>query len=192
SPGVTVRPIRMLDGGHEINEVWFENVEVPVANRVGEENKGWSYAKYLLSHERVGIAEVGPSKRELKRLKRLATDQMCNGRPLIEDTRFRDRIARVEIELMALEITVLRVLAAEAQGPRPESSLLKIRGSEIRQEISELAMLAIGPQALAMPSDANDDLGQLAGRYLNDRKTTIYGGRNESQKNKIDHRVLGS
>jgi alkylation response protein AidB-like acyl-CoA dehydrogenase len=165
SPGVTVRPIRMLEGEHEINEVWLEDVEVPVENRIGEENRGWSYAKYLLSHERSGIAEVGRSKRELKRLKAVARAEQRGGRTLMEDARFRDRIASVEIDLMALEITTLRVLstAAHDKQPRPESSLLKIRGSEIRQEISELLMLAAGERALAMPE--GDALGaRLAAR----------------------------
>ena len=186
SPGVTVRPIPMLDGEHEINEVWLENVEVPVENRIGEENKGWTYAKYLLGHERIGIAEVGRSKRELKRLKAIAKAERANGRPLIEDARFRDRIAQVEIELMALEITCLRVLSAESQAkkPRPESSLLKIRGSEIRQDLSELMMLACGHESLA-------DSDPISGQYLNDRKTTIYGGSNEIQRNIVAQMILG-
>ena len=188
SPGITVRPIPMLDGEHEINEVWFEDVKVPVANRIGEENKGWTYAKYLLGHERVGIADIGRSKRELKRLKALARSQRSGGRALIEDSRFRDRIASAEIDLMALEITALRVLSAEARAkaPRPESSVLKIRGSEIRQEISELMMLAVGPDALPWEHDKRP-----AAHYLNDRKTSIYGGSNEIQKNIIAQMILG-
>ena len=188
SPGVSVRPIRMLDGEPEINEVWLENVEVPAENRIGEENKGWSYAKFLLSHERTGIAEVGRSKRELKRLKAIASR-----RGMLRQPRFRDRIAAVEIDLMALEITCLRVLSAGAheKQPRPESSLLKIRGSEIRQDISELTMLAAGEEALAMPGAGHDEAAQLAARYLNDRKTTIYGGSNEIQKNIIAQMILG-
>ena len=193
SPGVTVRPIRMLDGENEINEVWLEGVEVPVENRIGEENKGWTYAKYLLSHERTGIAEVGRSKRELKRLKSIAAHQLSRGRPLIEDARFRDRVAALEIELMALEITCLRVIstAAHDKKPRPESSLLKIRGSEIRQDIAELMMNAVGDRALAMPAGEDDEAARLAARYLNDRKTTIYGGSNEIQKNIIAQMILG-
>jgi alkylation response protein AidB-like acyl-CoA dehydrogenase len=186
SPGVTVRPIRMLDGEPEINEVWFEDVEVPVENRIGEENKGWTYAKYLLGHERTGIAEVGRNKRELKRLKAMAREQRSRGAPLIEDARFRDRIASVEIDLMALEITALRVLTAPARekAPRPESSFLKIRGSEIRQDISELMMLCAGPGA--MPARPG-----VMGTYLNDRKTSIYGGSNEIQKNIVAQMILG-
>jgi alkylation response protein AidB-like acyl-CoA dehydrogenase len=193
SKGVTVRPIYMLDGEHEVNEVWFEDVEVPVANRVGEENRGWSYAKFLLGHERAGIAEVGRNKRELARVKQIASRQQANGRRLIDEPRFRDKVASVEIELMALEITCLRVLSTEAQKgkPRPESSLLKIRGSEIRQDLSELAMLAVGAESLRMPAHEDDDVGRLAGHYLNDRKTTIYGGSNEIQRNIVAQMILG-
>ena len=188
SPGVTVRPIRMLDGEPEINEVWFEDVKVPVDNRVGEENKGWTYAKYLLGHERTGIAEVGRNKRELERLKHFARTQRSCGKPLIEDARFRDRIAELEVDLMALELTVLRVLSAPAgdKKPRPESSFLKIRGSQIRQDISELMMLAVGHDGLADLPDRRP-----AAHYLNDRKTSIYGGSNEIQKNIVAQMILG-
>jgi alkylation response protein AidB-like acyl-CoA dehydrogenase len=188
SPGVTVRPIVMLDGEAEINEVWFENVKVPVANLVGEENKGWTYAKYLLGHERTGIAEIGRNKRELARLKQVARTQRSRGRPLIEEARFRDRIAEVELSLMALEITAMRVLTAPARekAPRPESSLLKIRGSQIRQDISELMMLAVGPDALADTPER-----RFTAAYLNDRKTSIYGGSNEIQKNIVAQMILG-
>jgi alkylation response protein AidB-like acyl-CoA dehydrogenase len=188
SPGVTVRPIWMLDGEHEINEVWFEDVKVPVENRIGEENKGWTYAKYLLGHERTGIAEVGRSKRELKRLKAMARAQRSGARALFDDARFRDRIAAVEIELMALELTALRVLTAPAgeKKPRPESSFLKIRGSEIRQDISELMMLCVGHDALPDLPDKRP-----AAHYLNDRKTSIYGGSNEIQKNIVAQMILG-
>ena len=188
SPGVTVRPIRMLDGEPEINEVWFEDVKVPVDNRVGEDNKGWTYAKYLLGHERTGIAEVGRNKRELERLKHVARTQRSCGKPLIEDARFRDRIAELEIDVMALELTVLRVLSAPAgdRKPRPESSFLKIRGSQIRQDISELMMLAVGHDGLADLPDRRP-----AAHYLNDRKTSIYGGSNEIQKNIVAQMILG-
>jgi alkylation response protein AidB-like acyl-CoA dehydrogenase len=188
TPGVTVRPIYMLDGEPEINEVWFEDVKVPVENRVGEENKGWTYAKYLLGHERTGIAEVGRSKRELKRLKAMARAQKSNGKPLLDDARFRDRVAEIEIELMALELTALRVLTAPVgdKKPRPESSFLKIRGSEIRQDISELMMLCVGQDALVDLPDRRP-----AAHYLNDRKTSIYGGSNEIQKNIVAQMILG-
>jgi alkylation response protein AidB-like acyl-CoA dehydrogenase len=200
TPGITVRPIIMIDGGHEINEVWFENVNVPVTNRVGEENKGWTYAKFLLGHERTGIAGVGRSKAALKRLKRIARELTANGRQLVEDQRFRDKIAQVEMELTALEITNLRVISAEQQNraPGPEASILKIKGSEIQQTLSELAMQAMGHYALpfspegdgALPEGAN--LGAtLARHYFNLRKTTIYGGSNEIQKNIISRMILG-
>jgi len=205
TPGITVRPIIMLDGEHEVNEVWFENVEVPVANRIGEENQGWTYAKYLLGHERTNIAEVGRSKRKLKRLKQIASLQPgSDGRPLLEDLRFRDRIAAVEIELMALEITNLRVIAAdmEKRAPGPEASLLKIRGSEIQQALAELMMQTLGVQALPYQHAAQDhgydgavigpEYGPpLPGLYFNMRKTTIYGGSNEIQKNIISKMILG-
>ncbi|MGB1560475.1 MAG: acyl-CoA dehydrogenase family protein [Sinimarinibacterium flocculans] len=205
TPGITVRPIIMLDGEHEVNEVWFDNVEVPVDNRVGEENKGWTYAKFLLGHERTGIAEIGRSKRWLKQLKQIATQQPASdGGKLIDDLRFRDRVAQVEIELMALEVTNLRVIAAEMEhkAPGPEASLLKIRGSEIQQTLSELMMLALGHDALPFQHAAlapgydgplaGPDYGPpLTGQYFNMRKTTIYGGSNEIQKNIISKMILG-
>src|SRR6202521_1095067 len=150
-PGITLKPITMLDGEHEINEIWFDNVQVPAQNLVGDENKGWTYAKFLLSHERTNNAGIGGCKRALKKLKEIAGEQIANGRPLIEDSRFRDRIAQVELELMALEITNLRVLSATADESRalgPEVSVLKIKGSEIQQTLAELQMHALGPDAL--------------------------------------------
>ena len=185
--GVTVRPITLLDGSQEVNEVWFEDVEVPVENLVGDENGGWTYAKFLLGHERTNIAGVGVSKRELARLKRIASEERKDGRPLLADPVFAARVAQVEVELMALEITNLRVLAAEAErrAPGPEASLLKIKGTEIQQAISELMMHAKGPQALPLRR------GALGGTYLNLRKTSIYGGSNEIQKNIIAQTILG-
>jgi len=204
TPGVTVRPIITLEGEHEVNEVWLENVKVPVENLVGEEGRGWTYAKFLLSHERTGIAGVGASKRELRMLKYIASEERKNGRPLIEDPRFRDRIARVEIDLMALEITNLRVTAADRAGraPGPEASILKIKGTEIQQALTELMMEAVGPYALPhLPAAWGDHwLGErvgpeyaapLASRYFNYRKVTIYGGSNEIQRNIISQHILG-
>jgi len=204
TPGVTVRPIITLDGEHEVNEVWFEDVEVPVDNLVGEEGRGWTYAKFLLAHERSGIAGVGASKRELRMLKYIASQERRNGRPLIEDPRFRDRIARVEIDLMALEITNLRLLAAEREGRAPgaEVSMLKIKGTDIQQALTELMMDAIGPYALPHLPDAWGDhwLGEhvgpeyaapLAARYFNYRKVSIYGGSNEIQRNIVAQHILG-
>ncbi len=202
SPGITVRPIIMLDEDHEVNEVFFDNVRVPLANLVGKENKGWTYAKYLLGHERTGIAAVGRSKRELQFLKKVAGQQQKHGRPLLEDPLFAARVANLEIELMALEVTVLRTIAQEAQGPGPQASVLKVRGSEIQQALAELMMEAVGPQAL--PFDpayldgerehalgGGDDAAPLAGYYFNLRKTSIYGGSNEIQKNIISQMILG-
>ncbi len=204
TPGVTVRPIVMLDGGHEVNEVWFEDVKVPVENLVGEENKGWTYAKFLLGHERTNIAGIGASKRELQRLKRIAATERKRGRPLLEDPYFAARLAQVEIELMALEITNLRVLSAEAEqrAPGPEASLLKIKGTEIQQALTELMVQAVGPYALPYRLEAleggfqGEPVGPayaapLAATYLNMRKTSIYGGSNEIQKNIITQLILG-
>ena len=209
TPGVSVRPIITVEGEHEINDIFFDNVKVPVENLVGEENKGWTYAKFLLGHERTNTAGIGNCKRSLKRLKKIAGTQMMNGRPLIEDPRFRDRIARVELELMALEITNLRVLSAEAGGsraPGPEVSILKIKGSEIIQQLAELKMHALGHDALPYVREAldmdwvgNPLLGAhyrsyappISGQYFNQRKTTIYAGSTEIQKNIISQMILG-
>jgi alkylation response protein AidB-like acyl-CoA dehydrogenase len=209
SPGITVKPITMLDGEHEINEIWFDNVQVPAQNLVGEENKGWTYAKFLLTHERTNNAGIGYCKRALKKLKEIAGKQLANGRPLIEDARFRDRIAQVELELMALEITNLRVLSATAHESRalgPEVSVLKIKGSEIQQTLAELQMHALGPDALPYLSDAlatdwiadpqfaqhyREYAPPLSGQYFNLRKTTIYAGSTEIQKNIISQLILG-
>ncbi len=194
SPGVSVRPIALLDGGREVNDVWFENVRVPLENRVGEENRGWTYAKFLLGHERTLIAGVGTAKRELARLKRMAAAERTEGRPLLDDPLFAARVARVEIELTALEITNLRVLCAErsSQAPGPEASMLKIRGSEIQQDISELLMRAAGACALPMHREAMEagwqadpNAANVMAGYLNLRKLSIFGGTNEIQKNII-------
>jgi hypothetical protein len=199
SKGVTVRPIIMLDGGHEVNEVFFDNVEVPAENLIGEENKGWTYAKHLLSHERTNIADVNRAKRELERLKRIARSE-----GVYEDTRFRDEIAKLEVDVVALEMLVLRVLSAEKSGKNPLdiAGLLKIKGSEIQQRYTELMMLAAGPYAIpfvreAMEAGYQGDyvgaayLAPLAASYFNMRKTTIYGGSNEVQRNIVAQTVLG-
>ncbi len=200
TPGITVRPIVTMDGGQEVNEVWFEDVKVPVENLVGEENKGWTYAKFLLGHERSNIAGVGLSKRELERLKQIAARERKHGKPLLEDPAFAARIAQVEIELMALEITQLRVLSDEAarKAPGAEASLLKIKGTEIQQGLSELMMQAIGPYGLSF--DRGSEVkgapaapafaGGISATYCNLRKTSIYGGSNEIQKNIISQWLL--
>ncbi len=204
TPGITVRPIITIDGAHEVNEVWFDNVKVPAANLVGEENKGWTYAKYLLAHERTNIARINQSKRQLERLKIIAKQEQSNGKPLIDDVRFRDDIARLEVDILALEMMVLRVLSSEQKGKTEldVAGLLKIRGSEIQQRYTELMMQAAGPYALPMMREAmaagwqGDAVGAdycaaLAGTYFNYRKTTIYGGSNEVQRNIIAQQLLG-
>jgi alkylation response protein AidB-like acyl-CoA dehydrogenase len=202
SPGITVRPILMLDEDHEVNEVFFDNVRVPAENLVGQENRGWTYAKYLLGHERTGIAAVGRSKRELARLKRMAGREQKNGRPLILDPLFAAKVAELEIELMALETTVLRVLAQADKAPGPEASVLKVRGTEIQQRLTELIVEAAGPMALPFDeaylegelehSVFDDDFAApLLSHYFNYRKTSIYGGSNEIQRNIISQMILG-
>ncbi len=200
SPGITVRPIVLMDGEPEVNEVFFDNVEVPAENLVGEENKGWSYAKHLLAHERTNIADVNRAKRELEHLKRIARAE-----GVYDDVRFRDQIALLEVDIVALEMLVLRVLSAEKSGKQSLdiAGLLKIRGSEIQQRYTELMMLAAGPLARARIDEAMEagwqgDLAfpasivPLAGTYFNYRKTTIYGGSNEVQRNIVAQTVLGS
>jgi len=198
TPGVTVRPLITLDGAHEVNEVFFDDVKVPVENLVGEENKGWTCAKYLLTFERTGIAGVGISKAALADLKDIARTQTVQGRPLIEQPGFAERLADLEIELMAVEMTNLRtVAAAEAGGvPGAESSFLKIMGTEVRQAISELYREAAGPYALPFLADEDDAVGPDFARpaspeYFNLRKLSIFGGSNEIQKNIISKAILG-
>jgi hypothetical protein len=203
TPGVTVRPIIMLDGGHEVNDVFLDNVKVPVENVVGAENQGWTCAKFLLAHERSGIAGVARSKRGVERLKDLARAELIDGQPLISDIEFRRKIADLEIDLTALEFTELRTLAREqaGAGPGPESSLLKIKGTEIQQRLTELAMEAVGhyaqPYFRGFPADSNefpigpDYAHHTAPLYFNMRKTSIYGGSNEIQRNIIAKMVLG-
>ena len=199
SKGVSVRPIKLLDGSVEVNEVWFDNVEVPAENLIGEENKGWTYAKHLLSHERTNIADVNRTKRELERLKRIAKAE-----GMYDEPRFRDEIAKLDVDVVALEMMVLRVLSAEKSGKQSldVAGLLKIRGSEIQQRFSELMMLAAGPYSLPLIHEAmeagwqGDSVGAaycapLASTYFNMRKTTIYGGSNEVQRNIVAQTVLG-
>ncbi|MDP2222123.1 MAG: acyl-CoA dehydrogenase family protein [Hydrogenophaga sp.] len=200
SPGVSVRPIKLLDGECEVNEVWFDNVKVPAENLIGEENKGWTYAKHLLSHERTNIADVNRAKRELERLKRIAKAE-----GVWDDLRFRDQIALLEVDVVALEMLVLRVLSAEKSGKNSLdiAGLLKIKGSEIQQSYAELMMLAAGPFALPFIEEAMEAGWQgdfpggvvanapLASTYFNMRKTTIYGGSNEVQRNIVAQTVLG-
>jgi alkylation response protein AidB-like acyl-CoA dehydrogenase len=204
SPGIEVRPIITLDGEHEVNEVFFTDVRVPVENLVGEENAGWTCAKYLLTYERTNIAGVGFSVAALARLKKIAARQTRNGKPLLEDPSFASRLARVEIDLENMKTTNLRVIAAVAGGgvPGAESSMLKIRGTEIRQEITSLARRAMGVHARPFSQDMLDaehegeqfgpDFAAAASaQYFNNRKLSIFGGSNEIQKNIISKMILG-
>lgn len=203
TPGITVRPIITIDGGHEVNEVWLENVKVPVENLVGQENQGWTCAKFLLAHERSGIAGVARSKKGVERLKALARAETVEGAPLIEDADFKRKVAELEIDLTALEVTELRTLAREqaGRGPGPESSLLKIKGTEIQQRLTELALEAVGSYGAPsvrgfreMGDNFNvgpDHAHWTAPNYFNMRKTSIYGGSNEIQRNIIAKMVLG-
>ncbi|CAN1486074.1 CaiA Acyl-CoA dehydrogenases [Sphingomonadaceae bacterium] len=203
TPGITVRPIITLGGEHEVNEVWLENVRVPVENRVYEENKGWTCAKFLLAHERTGIAGVASSKRGVERIKEIARSEQDGDRPLIANPFFKRKIAELQTDLTALEFTELRSLAGEAagRGPGPESSLLKIKGSEIQQRITELALEAVGHYGAPYfrgfgEGDNEHPIGpdyahRAAPTYFNARKTTIYGGSNEIQRNIIAKMVLG-
>ncbi|WP_305825328.1 acyl-CoA dehydrogenase family protein [Massilia brevitalea] len=204
SPGVDVRPIITLDGEHEVNEVFFTDVRVPAENLVGEENRGWTCAKYLLTYERTNIAGVGFSVAALARLKRIAAEQTRNGKPLLEDPTFASRLARVEIDLENMKTTNMRVIAAVAGGgvPGAESSMLKIRGTEIRQEILSLTRRAMGVYARPFTQDMLDadfaakpfgpDFAAAAtAQYFNNRKLSIFGGSNEIQKNIISKMILG-
>ncbi|KMO18567.1 pimeloyl-CoA dehydrogenase large subunit [Methylobacterium platani] len=208
TPGITVRPIQTIDGGHEVNEVFFDDVKVPVENLVGQENKGWDYAKFLLGNERTNIARVGVSKQRIRRLKELAAIERVGDTPILENPRFREKLAALEIELKALEMTQLRVVAAERTRekgkPDPASSILKIKGSEIQQATTELLLEVVGPYALpyAAEDEGDDHLsneppvgpdwaGPAAPTYFNWRKISIYGGSNEIQKNIIAKAILG-
>ncbi|MFO1168533.1 MAG: pimeloyl-CoA dehydrogenase large subunit [Rhodoblastus sp.] len=205
SPGIAVKPIITIEGGHEVNEVFFDDVKVPVENLVGKENKGWDYAKFLLGNERVGIARVGASKERIRRLKQLATAERDGDEPLIENQRFREKLASIEVELKALEMTQLRVVAAERTRekgkPDPASSILKIKGSEIQQAITELALEVAGPYIAPYRQETHDGWNEppvgpewaspLAPAYFNYRKVSIYGGSNEIQKNIIAKAILG-
>jgi hypothetical protein len=205
TPGIRVRPIITIDGGHEVNEVFLDDVKVPVENLIGQEGQGWTYAKFLLGHERSGIAAVGRSKRAIARLKSIAEAETMDGAPLISDPAFSRRISEVEVDLIALEFTELRTLASESsgKGPGPESSILKIKGTEIQQAITELLVEAVGTYAAPFVRDVPDGqrwneypigpayAANVAPNYFNMRKTSIYGGSNEIQKNIIAKMVLG-
>ncbi len=205
TPGITVRPIITIDGGHEVNEVFFDEVQVPAENLVGELNKGWDYAKFLLSNERIGIARIGMTKERLARVKRLAKETPAGEGTVWDDPDFRRRLAWSEIELKALEITQMRVVAAQrsraADKPDPSSSILKIKGSEIQQQATQLLMEIAGPYAMPRPDREEDGLNlpsvgpewadAAAPLFFNYRKVSIYGGSNEIQRNIIAKAFLG-
>ncbi len=203
TPGITVRPTILIDGTHEVNEIFFDDVRVPAENLVGEINKGWDYAKFLLGNERTGIARVGMTKQRIEQAKRLARETSMGDGALWDDTDFRRRVAMLDVQVKALELTQMRVVAAKRQDtgkPDPNSSILKIRGSELQQASTELLKDIAGPFALP---DADE--GQLsneapvapdwapfaAASYFNYRKVSIYGGSNEIQRNIIAKAFLG-
>ena len=203
--GIDVKPIITMDGGHEVNEVFLDDVKVPIENLVGEENNGWTIAKYLLGNERTGIAGVARSKKAIERLKEIAGSEYLDGGILINDNDFMTKISDLEVDLTALEYTELRTLAKESKGEGAgvESSILKIKGTEIQQRITELTMEAVGHYAnpYLVPSFERQGSNYLtigpdyshgaAQNYFNTRKTSIYGGSNEIQKNIIAKMVLG-
>jgi alkylation response protein AidB-like acyl-CoA dehydrogenase len=204
TPGIEVKPIITLDGEHEVNEVWFTDVKVPIKNLVGKENEGWTYAKYLLTFERTGIAGVPYSKTALNHLKVISKKTFKDGKPLIEDPVFSSEIAELEIDLLAMEIFNLRTVSAASNGKAPgmESSLLKIKGTLVRQKTTELLRKAIGPQALPYLPEQFDEgwndnpigpdyAGLIAKQYFNMRKISIYGGSNEIQKNIVAKASFG-
>ena len=203
TPGIEVRPIILLDGSAEVNEVWFTDVKVPVENLVGEENSGWTYAKYLLTHERTNIAGVGFSTAGLAAVKRIAKAEMSGGKPLIQNPLFAARVAQVEIDLMAMNTTNLRIVSQAAAGGAPgvEASMLKVKGTIIRQEINDLARRAVGPYAMPFVSEAVEgsneplpdphDAGPVAAQYFNNRKISIFGGSNEIQRGIIAKVKMG-
>jgi alkylation response protein AidB-like acyl-CoA dehydrogenase len=193
-PGVTVRPIQLIDGGHEVNEVFFDDVRVPGENLVGEVDRGWDIAKFLLGNERVSVAPVGTIKRWLAAAKQHAGEVVDGHGTLLDDPVVAGRVAELESETMALELTVLRVAGNSTEGrPDPASSILKLRGSQLQQDVLELALDVAGPMALSWTLDGPlPDWSALAApTYLNYRKASIYGGSNEIQRQIIAGRILG-
>ena len=201
TPGIEVRPIKLIEGGYEVNEVFFSDVRVPVSNLVGVENEGWTIAKFLLTHERTGIAGVGASTQALHELKALARKLKRRGKPLIEDPLFAARIAQAEIDLEALRMTNLRVLVDASGGAASNTiaSMLKIKGTVIRQNLDDLARRALGPAAAPFPMDAlagnlavaPPEAAASAASYFNNRKLSIFGGSNEIQRNIIAKDLFG-
>lgn len=200
APGITVKPTILMDGSHEVNEVFLDDVRVPDANLIHKEGRGWEVAKYLLNYERLNAGKIGVSKWQLFQLKKFARQQSIDSRSLLDISRFSDRLSRIEIELMALEITNLRYLdrmVRSGEPPGPEVSLLKIKGTAIQQQLSELMLHAAGPDNIYDISEGGDrgasinSMNVLAQRYFNLRKLTIYGGSDEIQRNIIARTYLG-
>ncbi|GIS75082.1 MAG: acyl-CoA dehydrogenase family protein [SAR86 cluster bacterium] len=202
SKGIEVKPIITIDGAHEVNMIYFDDVEVPANNLIGEEGEGWNIAKFLLMHERTGIAGIAALKRELKRLKEISSDLIVGEASLLDDANFRNKIEAAEIELTATEFTELRTLSQISSGgaPGPESSILKIKGTELQQSISELFIEMLGYYAHPFLTEAElgsnasigpDYAGSAMPHYLNFRKVSIYGGSNEIQRNVISKAILG-
>jgi pimeloyl-CoA dehydrogenase large subunit len=206
TPGIVVRPIQVIDGSYEVNEVFLDEVKVPVENLVGQENKGWNYAKFLLGNERSSIARVGVSKQRIQRIKQLAALEKDGEIRLIDDARFMEKVTQVEVELKALEMTELRLVSADRKRgktgkPDPASSILKLKGSEIQQATTELLMEVVGPYVLPFepeheegrnePPIGPDYAATAAPNYFNWRKISIYGGSNEIQRNILAKAILG-
>jgi alkylation response protein AidB-like acyl-CoA dehydrogenase len=198
TPGVTVHPVITMEGDHEVNETHFEDVRVPVSNRIGEENQGWTYAKYLLTHERTSVANIGNLKRNLRRLRREAAKVKVGDSVLLETPNFARKVAEVEISIQALEFTALRILSKVARGGAPgaESSLLKVRGTELQQTMTELMLEASGYEGFAFTPEHGQSVNarwtaRTAANYFNFRKVTIYGGSSEVQKNIMTKAILG-
>ena len=204
--GITVRPIQTIDGGHEVNEVFFDDVRVPAENLIGQENRGWDYAKFLLGNERNGIARIGISKARVRRIRELASQPLYGDKPIMADARFRQKLAQLEVDIKALEMTQFRVISNERKRekgkPDPASSVLKIKGSEIQQATTELLMDVVGPYALPYqderggdrwnePTAGPDWAAAVAPTYFNMRKVSIYGGSNEIQRGIIAKAILG-
>lgn len=198
TPGVSVHPVITMEGDHEVNETHFEDVRVPVENLIGVENQGWTYAKYLLTHERTTVANMGSIKRTFARVKREAAKVPVGDTTLLNTPTYARKVADLEIQITALEYTVLRILSQVARGGAPgaESSLLKIRGTEIQQAVTELVLEAAGYHAMPFVTEGGAAVGatftaRAAANYFNFRKVTIYGGSSEIQKGIITKAILG-
>lgn len=195
TPGVSLRPIKLIDGGHEVNEVFFSDVRVPAENLVGEENAGWNYAKFLLGNERTGVTRTGTSKRRLAKAKAMAAETRYGSGTLLDDPVFATRVAELEAEVLAVELTQLRVVADSAEGQaNPASSLLKLRGSELQQKTVEILMDVAGPDSVPFRAEgiSSPEWAQHStAAYLNDRKVSIYSGSNEVQRGIISSAILG-